>query len=286
MKNVWTNANFQDVLRNMCKLDKNCVILLISISKTEELKSQMNSFKKEVNMQITTHRHFHHLKRKLKSNFSLNQIEMLEWDNLKFWSKLLYLLPLIEGNLKSHSSLSQYSKRQIESPLSIIVDSTHDNQFAETDLQLIDKLNTSLKQKIIKNNESNRAVQEKPSMVSGFIEKDGFWTRSETNQNVIACTDNFIKNGKYTNFKGSFLEDLLDNNASQSSQSSTSGNSVNKSKNLWSQMNASVEPDQNMSTVDVSIVNSDLFLVNETLPPNPTKRRRRNRNKKRLKKKT
>ena len=152
---VWSNLNFQDILLSMCHKNPYFVILIINLNNSDQSKiTQLNkaveksNFCKQLEMGLV---------QQLKHNCSLNRVENLNWDKSNFWDTLVYLMPLTAN---SRQVLQHNTKRHIESPLSIMVDSTANCK--SNDLLDHGKCHTCL------SSGSNE----------GFIERNGFWTKS------------------------------------------------------------------------------------------------------------
>ncbi len=241
MATVWKCESFRGLLKDLCKIEPECIFLLINVTKSEFIDSEIKKFKETVNMSRSLSGR---LAEKLRSLFTLNKVESLDWTDLKFWSKLIYLMPLVGESFsakKSSTNMSQYSRRKSESPLSIIVDSTK-YKLTETDFQLIQKLNKSIENK--KEGLSSNQVQAKLEPITGLFEKNRL----------------LFQNEPVVKIHRTLLEEILNG----TTQSDVNENSINNGVNLESKI------------FDVSVISSDLLSnKTESLIPKISKKRKR-----------
>lgn len=278
ISNVWSNRKFADVLRSLCHSDETCVVLLVNICSQDSpnrvyIKNQVQHIRDLLYFdEGKSSGAWSKLKYRVTHSFSLNQVESLDWDHTKFWSELLYLMPLSKNALQSSSSLSQYSKRHMDSPLSIIVDSTKPKH-TEHDFQLTHK--------IINNNTSTEGTKlprlfDKSSSDSGtptgFTEKGQFWTRYESAKTLETQMDS--EKSVRKSARG-LLENILNfKNQSPLESESDSGEIE------YTQLKETTSTQRSKAlgfreAIDISITNEDLYTVEHEVAPKPLSKRRR-----------
>ena len=272
MANVWSNQRFPDLMRSLCHSDESCVVILVNICSVDNpnrpyIKNQMKLIQELIEIEKRTNI-CAKLKHRLTESFTLNQVECLEWDYSKFWSELLYLMPLHKTNLQSSSSLSQYSKRQTESPLSIIVNSTKP-KLTEHDFQLS---NNKRSTPITSHNLPKLLDLDKssgPDTPKGFMEKKEFWTRFKSDKTLEPNGQKMEPPEKSESRIRGLLESILNIKNRSSSESETDSSDDDADTDTKRKAKRFKEP------IDISITNEDLFTVENESSSRPISNKKR-----------
>ena len=122
IQNEWNNQLIRNTIRKIARNDHDCKILLVNAEDIPYFK--LDQYVNEVQFEACKEHHDliesskmskwrRKLAEKLKYNCSLKEIEILDWQDRKFWTKFSYIMPMLK-NPEKPTEIVQYSQKFAE----------------------------------------------------------------------------------------------------------------------------------------------------------------------------
>lgn len=176
IENEWTNSTLKSLLQQIAYKDPNCFIMGICVGEVtkQQLKQNLKDLQSDEDKKNILARIRSKIAAKVKYNSSLNDIEMLNFHSITFWTKLAYVLPDADEIISSvKKDTINYTK--IVNPPGSALGSALDvgrksSVVVDNELPLVTKLRKTIEaRKVVPSQSESRRVE--PN-----VDDDAFWS--------------------------------------------------------------------------------------------------------------